>query len=394
MKPCPEPLKRLGLPLPAITPRVALQQVHHGRKTTKSWLPPSLQPFLAIAIALGLAFLALYRFPPDSLPCGLIDVNHEGARVPSLLAQLHDPVRWDLSYDFCWAQRGMTMALRWRMLIPVVCRDLGISDSQYLWVPWVGNLALLVAVAYYSWRSARDPSRLTVAVGLFVTSSAWTNAVWGIGCMDAWYLLALLLFSFSPSTTVALAACLFGPWVDERFLLALPLCAVLRGCDRRSDWLRNLWPALGVLPYCAIRLIAHFTGDPTVDDQFQLQGGVFWRFAAWLPIGWWHGWRMGWVVIVPALVAVWNTRPAFAGILARWAMAAGFACLLMIYFLAWDSSRSIAVMLPWIVLGVSRTRLPAWALWLLVALNFYLPAAYVTAAAAVGSPISPVMAIH
>jgi hypothetical protein len=343
---------------------------------------------LAVAGSVALALLSLYRYPPKSLPCGLIDINHEGIRVPPLLAQLHDPVHWDRAYAFCM-QTGVAHAMRWRMLVPVVCHDLGLSDQQYLWVPWLGSIVLLLAVMHYAWRDSRDPARIAVAAGLFVTSSAWTSGPW-VFAMDAWYLLPLLAFSLSPSPTVALAACLFGPWVDERFLLALPLCAALRGVDRRSGWPRGLWPALGALPYCAGRLYAHFTGDPGVGEQIRMQGGCFANFAAWLPVGWWHGWRAGWLVIAPTLWIVWDSRPAFGGALARWAMAIGAACLLVVYFLAWDSSRSIAVLLPWAVLGASRTRLPAWALWLFVALNFALPVAYVCAAAAPNQPVHPV----
>jgi len=322
-------------------------------------------------LAVGLSVTALYRFPPLALPYESFDLSREGARVPALLAQLHDPVHWQQSYNFGWTQRGLAQALRWRMLIPVVAHDLRLTDRQYLWLPWVGSFILLALVGWYAWRSSHDVIKFAATVGLFVTSSAWSSGIWGLGCMDPFYLVGLLLVSFSPSPLAVLAACLFCPWIDERFLLALPLCAALRGTDGRGWW----WPLLGVLPYCGVRLAALLAGDTGISDQIAMQGAAFWRFAIWLPIGWWHGWRAAWPLIVLALILVWHRESR----LGRWLLASGVACLLVIYFLAWDSSRSIAVLLPFMVYGVSRFTSRPWVLCLLVALNFILPTTFVTA---------------
>ena len=322
------------------------------------------------AAAVALALAALYRFPPHALPCGPFDPQREGARVPSLLAQLHDPVHWDHNFEYAWAQRSLTHALAWRLVIPVVCHDLGLTDLEYLWVPWIGALALLGAVAWYAWQATREIERVVLVLAFFVTASAWSSSVGVLGCMDSWYLLALLGFCFSRSPVVGLMACLCGPWIDERFLLALPLCAALR-CEEKRWWL----PVLGILPYLAIRLAAVAAGDDSVGGHLQLVSAPLGRFALWLPIGWWHGWRAGWVVVAAGLVLFWWPRRTTQ----VWLLAAGMLGLAATGLLAWDSSRSIAVLLPWLIVGASRYRGPSWPLWLLAAVNFIVPAAFVTA---------------
>jgi hypothetical protein len=333
-------------------------------------LPLGRRVALLVAAGLGFGLLSLLRWPPRAWPSGPWNPEQEGARVPALLAQLQDPVHWDRAYQFAWTQRDLVTALRWRMLIPVVAHDLGLSPVQYLWLPWIGIATLVVAAGRYAWRASHDVQRTACAMGLATTSFAWLGGTCGLGNMDSFYLTALLVCAFSPSDTAVLAACLFGPWIDERFLLALPLVAAVRA----RQGLR-LWPLAAVLPYCAVRIAALWAGNTGDGSYLVLHAAMFRRFVVWLPVGWWHGWRVGWLVVAAGLWLGWRS----AGGYARTLMAAGALGLLAIGFLAWDSSRSIAVLLPWAVYGASQSVLPRPALWAAVALNYLLPVAFVTA---------------
>ncbi len=335
---------------------------------------------LLVAVGLGFGLLSIWRWPPRAWPCGPWNPEQEGARVPALLAQLQDPVRWDRAFQFAWTQRELVMALRWRMLIPVVAHDLGLSPVQYLWLPWIG-IAVLVAVAgRYAWRASRDVQRTACAMGLATTSFAWLGGTCGLGNMDSYYLTALLVCAFSSSTPALLAAALFGPWMDERFLLALPLVAALRVRQGLP-----LWPLAAVFLYCAVRVAALLLGDSSEGSFLALLVPRFWRFAAWLPIGWWHGWRAGWIAVGTGLW--WCAR--VPGGRARVLLAAGAVGILALGFLAWDSSKSIAVLLPWAIYGASQPQLPRPVLWAAVALNYLLPVAFVSATYSPATGIVP-----
>jgi hypothetical protein len=128
-------------------------------------------------------------------------------------------------------------------------------------------------------------------------------------------------------------------------------------------------------------------GDQADAGYLAGQGAVFGRFSLWLPVGWWFGWRAGWIIVLGGLWAGWRT----AAIQPRMLLAAGLVGLLVIYFLAWDSSRSIAVALPWAVYGAGQSWMPRRVLWGTVALNYLLPAALLSATFSAQQGIVPTL---
>jgi hypothetical protein len=323
-------------------------------------------------IAALLAACALLRWPPRTLPGEAFDPTREGARAAALLAQLHDPADWDLQLPFDSANQTLVNALRWRLLIPAVGHFLRLTDRQYLALPWLGSVWLLALVVVYGWRLSPDPFKFAALVALFVSSSGWLDTGFSIGCMDPFYLAGLLVVAFTPSPIAFLAACLLCPWIDERFLFALPVCLALR-LVAPAGW-RSLWPLLGTVPYLFARLWALALGDTSVAAQIAMQSDTFWRFAAFLPVGWWHGWRAGWPLILLSASLLWRSN-----FRSRVLLAASAPALLAVAFLAWDSSRSIAILLPLLFHGTANCPAPRWLPLTLAAVNFALPAAFVTA---------------
>lgn len=186
-----------------------------------------------------------------------------------------------------------------------------------------------------------------------------------------------MAFIFSPSTTIVAAVCVLTPWVDERFLLLLPAAAGVRWVlypNRR----RQLWALAAVAPYAAARVSAVVLGDDSVSTQVALQTvrtpDEVRYLVTYLPLGIMEGFRAGWAVLLTGAAVLWTRCSGQAertGLLATAVLGLGTT-----YFLAWDSSRSTAVLFPLLVLGSSDGRIRRW-LPLLAAINLILPAAHV-----------------
>jgi len=216
------------------------------------------------------------------------------------------------------------------------------------------------------WRGA-----LSIGV-LTGTSSAFFSASCAVGYFDPFYLIPLLVVCYTPSPVILFAACVLGPWVDEKFLFMLPACGLVRWSWKPEP--RWIWSAAaGIAPYCLARLAALFLGDSSFSRQIHMQGAMFWTYAPTLPKAWWYGFRAGWPVILAGLGLVAKTLP----VRERWLL---FAALLgaigSVSFLAWDTTRSIAMVLPFLLLGLQSKLAVRWLPWL-AGLNLVLPAAYV-----------------
>lgn len=304
----------------------------------------------------------------------------EGARVPLLLAQLRDPVHWDC-LDWLGTNQVDSVlangnALRWRLLVPVVGHALRPPPTAYLALPWAGVAALLALVARYAHLETRSVASTVALVSLATTSSAFFVGT-GWLCFDPFFVVGLVAFCLSPSTAVVLAACALGPWLDERFLLMLPAYACARWAlfpDRR----RQLRVVAAILPYVAARAGAMAMGDDSVATQLRFQtvdvASQLRYCVTYLPLGILEGFRAGWPVLAAGTALLWSRCGGWAERLSL--VAAAGAGLGATFFLAWDSSRSSAVLMPLLVLGSGRPWARRALPWLAAA-NLVLPAAHV-----------------
>ena len=178
---------------------------------------------------------------------------------------------------------------------------------------------------------------------------------------------------------------LLAPWVDERFIIALPLVLGVRLL--REDPPRG-WRAIGsataalaagVAPYLLIRLGVEWFGLRNTSRDYWNGSGLHAATAGQLVAGAWQGLRAGWVAVA-AFFLLGSSR---AGIPERIAAGLGvlaaFAANLLV---AQDLSRSASVMLPVLIAGVLLGA-KAWpkaapsAVTLLCVANLLLPARHI-----------------
>ncbi|HEY4311401.1 MAG TPA: tetratricopeptide repeat protein [Pirellulales bacterium] len=315
---------------------------------------------LALVVAVAAAGVITCRFAPrfglwrglsfgEDLPWGL---RHEPELDRALvsLAQLDDP---------CAPITNPThQVIAWRLFFPVSWHFFHLPRSWYVALPQIGCVLALWGVAWLThqrfgrWWPTCLATGLFAALPWFFVSSSW------LVHFDSWLTIGLLTAAFAPSRWLLAFACLITPWVDERFVLALPATMAVRAIARRQieqkQW-RELLLDLVVatvasVPYPAIRAVAWLRGDPGstayVKDHLSAVRDVAWTsFAKAL----WSGYRAGWLVIGAAIVLVW--RRVGAG----WALTFVFLVIGTAVgglFIAADMSRSLMMSSPAFLLSI------------------------------------------
>lgn len=298
------------------------------------------------AFLLSLCFFAprFWLWPVAGLPLSeMIAIQPEVHRAFHALQQLSDP--WVRIDD------NVNRVIEWRLLWPVVAHTLGLSKDTYFALPWLGCGAALIFTASLVWRLTKDLVPTASACVLLATSSWCFVSTGWLAYFDSWLIFGLLLASFGRSRWTLLGAALLTPWVDERFLLALPLCLAVRSlavdpdarCDRRALLRGSLMLLAGVAPYVAIRIGAELNG-------VRATSGSYWTDRPLLPAsffvlvwGAWNGLRLAWLPLGAAAIAAFRRGSA------RAAVSVIAATLVLNLCVADDLSRSASLLAPVVV---------------------------------------------
>jgi tetratricopeptide (TPR) repeat protein len=344
---------------------------------------PTAAACLAVALAAGL--LTCFIFAPRFVTWRGVLVSQqlpypEIHRAHDSLRQLQDP----------WAvpDAASNNVISWRLFFPLLWYWLSLPVWLFLAMPAVGCLLALWLAAWLTYQRLRDWWQTGMSVTLFAAlpwffvSSGWLTY------FDSWLILGLLIVGFLRSRSALALTCLITPWIDERFLLALPLTLAARMIDLRTVE-RRAWRefALDVavivaasLPYPAIRAIVWLRGDP--DSTAYVQ--THWTEILYVPFsrfleGLWSGYRVAWLMVFAA-VWFWAGRVGRVwGLLLTMLVATTSVGALCI---AADMSRTFAIEATIMLVGIwlwqaSNPRSFAYALPLVLAANLLLPAAHV-----------------
>ncbi|MEO6244437.1 MAG: hypothetical protein ABIQ12_03295, partial [Opitutaceae bacterium] len=201
------------------------------------------------------------------------------------------------------------------------------------------------------------------ATGWFFASTGW------LGYFDGWLVAALLLTTFARDRRTIWLMCLLAPWVDERFIIALPLALYTRswrgqinaddghgagaGVDRRL-----LIGAAAISGSFIVVRLCLGAGSSSMGfmeylrNQQTLQIGLG-RHA----LGLAAGLRFGWVLLLAALVVAWRRSTARVAI----GLTVGvIATVLVSMLIANDLSRSTSVLLPLALAGALEAVRHGW----------------------------------
>ncbi|HEY4312272.1 MAG TPA: hypothetical protein VGN12_22680 [Pirellulales bacterium] len=308
---------------------------------------------LCLGVAVSTAALTLVFF----FPCF---TNWQGLRFPELeptapewerarfaLVQLDDPA----------AQIPNTAhyGIKYRLLFPVLSHALRLSHAMYLAIPHLGCLLCLWLVAWLTRRQLNDWFLTWLATALFAALSWFFVSTGWLAYFDSWLVLGLLAASFVPSRPISLAAWALVPWIDERFIFALPVIITVRAVVLLPDlavrtFLKDLLIGGAICsPYVALRAIEWLAGDAEAVRHVnfhleKMQDVSLGTYA----LGLWSGFRAAWVLFAAAIVAVWlSGRRAMAVGLATVSALTALASLMIVA----DMSRTLMVLAPVMLLG-------------------------------------------
>ncbi|MBI3270999.1 MAG: tetratricopeptide repeat protein [Planctomycetes bacterium] len=315
---------------------------------------------------------------------GIPTANHtpEVNRAGAVLKQIGDP--------FGPIEETSNRVIRWRLLFPLLARLTHMPTLVFLALPHLGCLVLVGLLVHVFHREAGDRISAVLASALLATTSWFFVSTGWLTYADSWYLLGLLVVSFVPSRAALLIACMLAPWVDERFILSLPLALLARAAwlRGRGEWdarrvLRDGLVCVGVVaPYVLFRLSLLLFGTDA-GSRAHLEKHFATAVPAWtVAQGVWHGLRMAWVTVLAFVLLPEHPRRRLAGAVHLAAVIVTAAVPLVI---AGDISRCMSGLLPaaamgaisllrWAKTGPVRLVFPA-----LLALNVVLPASNVVA---------------
>lgn len=329
---------------------------------------------LSVAAALGLSLFCL-----SPRLCILLHEPYPGTfewdRALNFLAQVRDPFH-----------ASVEPALRWRIAPALLAHLLHLPGYAAFIVPWAGLVLALAYAAKLAEARLRDRLDALLLVTLLGTLAAVQSVTMAHGINDGWLLAAMLATAFSANPSVRLAAALFGPWVDERYLLALPVnlvCRCLFGAEQTRPIVPRfaVWEIVGILPYLAIRSVTSLHGGDAVSGGFIQQAlAIVPVYLPHAPLGWWMGERAAWVLVAFAFLVAHRLYGRSA---VQWLALCTLTGFGAITLLAADLTRSTNFFLTLTcagafvaheIVGPHRTR------WLaaLLALNVLLPFAMLT----------------
>lgn len=282
---------------------------------------------------------------------------------------------WTRGYPYSWEtfrgaqflmqtvdpwRRDVEPAMHWRLLPPLVAHSLGLKKERALVIPWAGVLALLGAT--FVGLVVQGVSRcraVLVVLALCVSGGALTPIHW-LGINDAWAWFGLVVVTCGRGRLSLILPVLLFPWVDERFLIGLPLAVIARCTIAPSEAAgatgrrAMAWALAATVPYLATRLVL---------SRFVLNDGTgnlalfTWQEAGrWLPLApqaWWMSGRAAWLFILAWLLLAsrregraWTVIPSVALT----------ATIVITACLAHDLTRSTGVAWPAIMAGAILLR--------------------------------------
>lgn len=292
-----------------------------------------------IPAAVLLAILLAFLFHPPRLVSmtHYLKGSYQWTRAMTYLQQVENPFRSDVE-----------PAMRWRLLPPLVAHYLQLRGVISFLIPWAGIVALLAFVANVLKRRLPDGAYVLGCTVAIANTFAVLIPIHWYGMNDAWVWLALMVLAFSKSRKAILAACLLAPWIDERFLIGLPLAWIIRSFDREEPLLRQeILLCAPILIYLGARILGAFKGIGVESDFLAGQMREVIVYGRMVPLAWWMGLNACWVAILYGAATLSVRERWIAGLV--FAATAGLTILL-----AADLSRSSAIVLPAILFGMLR----------------------------------------
>jgi hypothetical protein len=254
--------------------------------------------------------------------------------------------------------------VRWRLLMPAIGHILHLPIWLTLGLAQIGCLVFVATLAAIGFNrlGGRDHTTnevLCLAIVGGASTPFFVSMGW-LGYYDSWLGAALLAVAFARPQSIVVLACALAPWIDERFVVGLPLALIVRRiCSSREtesevEWIkREATPALALSSiYFLVRLgLGGRGGSQTIGEY--LNHFVFDHrlTLAQRCVGAWEGLRVGWVLVIAGIIATSSGKRPFARKHGLLLATATIATALIGLFTVLDLSRAMVLVVPVVPLG-------------------------------------------
>lgn len=249
--------------------------------------------------------------------------------------------------------------IQWRLFFPVIGRVLHLPPVIFFGLAHVGCVVVLAFIISILRRKGLGFFETGLAALMFGSASWFFASAGWLGYFDSWLVLALLLVAFARERWPVWLACIGAPWIDERFVVAVPLAMLCRWLLRSSEakgeapvfeWKKELAVPAGIIAaFLAIRLgfLSGRSGSNATISGYL--GSLNALDAPWsrFVFGIWEGLRAGWLLVVAAVWLSWGRRSQAMGL-----GATVVAVMAVSLATAQDFSRSMMFVAPVALLGV------------------------------------------
>ncbi len=246
----------------------------------------------------------------------------------------------------------------WRFFFPLLGHYLHIPALIFFCLPHFGCLIVLALIIHLVCKyTGNRLLALETAILMATTSWFFVSTGW-LTYFDSWLVLGLLVISFSSSFWMVAFACAITPWIDERFVMTLPIACIVRGVyfnlfsQRlwKSYWRDILIICVATFPWIVFHLFIEFQGItpyPVSDHVKHLSKNIL---LGKVITSHWAGLRLVWIFVLLFMwyaFRPWKQRwiPAVLGIILT-------SEVLLLATLAGDWSRNMSTLIPAAVLGV------------------------------------------
>jgi Tetratricopeptide repeat len=308
-------------------------------------------------LAIGCFALLVYFFSPPWA------VFRAWSRAPELVGRVElrrgASVLWQADHPGMAIPDPLHGAIQWRLLFPVIGHLFHLPPAGLFGLADLGCVLVLVFVITVLRRRGVGWGEAALAAAILGAGSWYFASVRWLGYYDSWLMLGLLLVAFARTRWPVGLACLWAPWIDERFVIAAPLALVCRYVLRsRGDpavtpanfWRQELAVPTGLIAaFLGFRLgVLSWRSMPNATIVGYL-GSLHLRGTPWTRVvfGVWEGLRVAWFFVGAAVVLLRRNRgqAAFFG-------ATVLAVMLVALGTAQDFSRSMMFILPAALLGL------------------------------------------
>ena len=287
------------------------------------------------------SFLIFFFSPKLNILAALMDGTFEWSRGITYIQQCDNPFNLTAVRE---------PAMKWRILPAIVGWSLGGGVKAGFIVPWAGVVLFFLYCSRLLLAQTKSLDTALTGCLLIGTTGGLITCTNFVGINDAWYLLAICAASFTQKPVLLACICLLGPWIEERFIIAIPVIVATQLLTSDAWSLKRLTVCIspGLLVYALARSYYETTSSEATRGFLSGLPDLWKTSMHYVPAGLGMGYRAAWLIFPIGIAAASHgdkTKRTLAWV-------GGSISLATVTLLAADYTRSTSILLPFLLISI------------------------------------------